>query len=108
MGPDVDECNAVLIVVGSQNSSNSNRLAELGARTGRSAYLVDDPNDVKAEWFEGKSKIGVTAGASAPESLVRRILSRLEELGVNSVREMDGEPENVVFHLPVFPEDTRK
>ncbi len=94
----------VLIVVGSSNSSNSNRLAELGLRKGLPAYLVDDPARVEASWFDGKHTIGVTAGASAPESLVRRILARLEELGVSGVREMDGEPENVVFHLPVFPE----
>jgi 4-hydroxy-3-methylbut-2-enyl diphosphate reductase len=97
----------VLIVVGSQNSSNSNRLAELGARTGLPAFLVDDPADVQRAWFDGRHKVGVTAGASAPESLVNRILERLREFGVTSVREMDGEPENVVFHLPVFPADHR-
>jgi 4-hydroxy-3-methylbut-2-enyl diphosphate reductase len=103
MTPKVD----LLIVVGSQNSSNSNRLAELGGRSGLPAYLVDDPNDVDPTWLEGKKSIGVTAGASAPESLVQMILDRLNELGVTIVKELEGEPENVVFHLPTFPEDTR-
>ncbi len=97
----------LLIVVGSKNSSNSNRLAELGARKGLPAYLVDDPADVDASWLAGKNSIGVTAGASAPESLVSKILERLSALGVKTVREMDGEPENVVFHLPEFPSEAR-
>ena len=97
----------VLIVVGSQNSSNSNRLAELGGRSGLPAYLVDDPSDVDPAWLDGKQSIGVTAGASAPETLVKMILERLHELGVSRVSELDGEPENVVFHLPAFPPDSR-
>ena len=97
----------LLIVVGSQNSSNSNRLAELGGRSGLPAYLVDDPADVDPEWLNGKTSIGVTAGASAPETLVEKILQRLNELGVSAVKELDGEPENVVFHLPAFPPDSR-
>ena len=104
MTPQVD----LLIVVGSQNSSNSNRLAELGGRSGLPAYLVDDPNDVNPSWLEGKQSVGVTAGASAPESLVQLILERLKELGVTTIQELEGEPENVVFHLPTFPRDNRK
>lgn len=90
----------VLVVVGSQNSSNSNRLRELGERRGIRAFLVDDPADVEASWFTGAARVGVTAGASAPESLVDLILDRMRDLGVASVRTMDGEPEQVVFQLP--------
>ncbi|MCK6447610.1 MAG: 4-hydroxy-3-methylbut-2-enyl diphosphate reductase [Planctomycetes bacterium] len=90
----------VLLVVGSPNSSNSNRLRELGARKGKPAYLVDDPKDLRADWFAPGARIGLTAGASAPESLVQRVISRLRELGVAEVTELSGEPENVVFSLP--------
>ena len=90
----------LLIVVGSRNSSNSNRLRELGERRGVPAHLVDDPADLDPAWFDGRARIGLTAGASAPESLVEIILERLRELGVSAVRTMDGEPENVVFQLP--------
>jgi len=90
----------VLLVVGSQNSSNSNRLRELGERRGLAAYLIDDPSDIDPAWFDGDARVGVTAGASAPEVLVQRVISRLTRLGVSAVREMDGEPERVVFQLP--------
>jgi 4-hydroxy-3-methylbut-2-enyl diphosphate reductase len=90
----------VLLVVGSPNSSNSNRLRELGSRKGKPAYLVDDPRDIDPAWFGRSSRIGVTAGASAPESLVQKVIARLRELGVATVTELQGEPENVVFSLP--------
>lgn len=90
----------VLIVVGSTNSSNSNRLKELGERDDVDAYLVDDPAQLRAEWFSGKARAGVTAGASAPESLVNDILDRMRELGVSNVVEKEGELENTVFKMP--------
>ena len=90
----------VLIVIGSKNSSNSNRLAELGARKGVASHLVDDASEIRAEWFTGTSRIGVTAGASAPETLVRQVIDRLRELGAANVEEMPGELETVEFKLP--------
>ncbi len=90
----------VLIVVGSSNSSNSNRLKEMGERADRPSYLVDDPSQLQAAWFEGISRVGVTAGASAPENLVTEIVDRLRVLGVARVQEMDGELENTVFKMP--------
>ena len=90
----------VLFVVGSQNSSNSNRLRELGERGGLPAYLVDHPDQLRPEWIEGHARIGVTAGASAPESLVQLILQRLTELGAHDRTELVGEPEEVVFQMP--------
>ena len=93
------QCDLVL-VVGSPNSSNSNRLRELAEKQGVPAYLIDGAGDNRREWIEGRSQIGVTAGASAPESLVREVLARLREWGAASVRELDGEPENITFALP--------
>ena len=93
------QCDLVL-VVGSPNSSNSNRLRELAEKQGVPAYLIDGADDIRPEWVEGRSRIGVTAGASAPESLVREVLARLREWGASGVRELDGEPENVTFALP--------
>jgi 4-hydroxy-3-methylbut-2-enyl diphosphate reductase len=90
----------VLIVIGSKNSSNSNRLAELGRRKGAPSHLVDDASEIRPEWFEPASRIGVTAGASAPETLVRRVIERLKELGAARVEEMAGELETVEFKLP--------
>lgn len=90
----------LLLVVGSPNSSNSNRLRELGARRGVVSHLIDSEQDLQAAWFRPGLRIGVTAGASAPEALVRKVLARLAELGVTAVTEMDGEPESVVFQLP--------
>ncbi|HXX84157.1 MAG TPA: 4-hydroxy-3-methylbut-2-enyl diphosphate reductase [Casimicrobiaceae bacterium] len=90
----------VVIVVGSPNSSNSNRLREVAAKAGCAAYLVDDESELKRGWFEGKRHIGVTAGASAPELLVRKVMARLRELGVAEVRELDGVVERVVFPMP--------
>jgi len=90
----------VLIVIGSRNSSNSNRLAELGDRKGVASHLVDDASEIRAEWFTSTSRIGVTAGASAPETLVRQVIERLRELGATKVAEMAGELETVEFKLP--------
>ncbi len=90
----------VVIVVGSPNSSNSNRLREVAKNLGRDAYLVDSAADLRPEWIEGKRTVGVTAGASAPEVLVHDVIMRLQELGVRRVRELDGIEERVTFPLP--------
>ena len=90
----------LLLVVGSQNSSNSNRLRELGERKGVASWLIDGARDIDPSWFRPGLRIGVTAGASAPESLVQEVLERLRALGVSSVVEMEGEPESIVFRLP--------
>ncbi|MEN1925574.1 4-hydroxy-3-methylbut-2-enyl diphosphate reductase [Luteimonas qiangzhengi] len=92
-------CDLVL-VVGSPNSSNSNRLRELAERDGVESYLIDGADEIDPGWVDGRSHIGVTAGASAPDVLVQGVLNRLRELGATSVRELDGEPENMVFALP--------
>jgi 4-hydroxy-3-methylbut-2-enyl diphosphate reductase len=89
-----------LVVVGSANSSNSRRLCELGERAGLPSLLIDDPADLRAEWCAGRAAIGLTAGASAPESLVQAVLARLRELGAGEVREVAGPAEDVVFRLP--------
>lgn len=90
----------VLLVVGSRNSSNSNRLRELSETVGTPAYLIDGPEDVKPEWLVGKGTVGVTAGASAPEVLVQSVVQHLKSLGGTSVAEQTGRIENVVFALP--------
>ena len=90
----------VVLVVGSPNSSNSNRLREIAEKEGRKGYLIDGPEDMKQAWFDGVTKVGVTAGASAPEILVESVIYQLEGWGVNSVTTDGGEPENVVFSLP--------
>ena len=90
----------LLLVVGSPNSSNSNRLRELGERKGVRSQLIDSEEDLDPAWLGPETRIGVTAGASAPESLVRRVIERLRALGVSDVREMEGEVESVVFNLP--------
>jgi len=92
-------CDLVL-VVGSPNSSNSNRLRELAEREGVEAHLIDGAEEIDPAWVAGKAKIGVTAGASAPDVLVQGVLARLRELGAGGVRELDGEPEDMVFALP--------
>lgn len=92
--PEID----VLFVVGSANSSNSNRLAELGSRAGIPSFLVDHPDQIDQRAIRGR--VGVSAGASAPEDLVQLILERLRELGAGPSQEMDGEPETVVFQMP--------
>jgi 4-hydroxy-3-methylbut-2-enyl diphosphate reductase len=93
------ECDLVL-VVGSVNSSNSNRLRELAERCGAQAYLVDNASHVKAQWLEGKQVIGVTAGASAPEVLVKEVIDKLRFFGAEIPHENHGEPENISFSLP--------
>ena len=90
----------VVIVVGSPNSSNSNRLREVAQNMGADAYMVDNPADLRPEWIAGKRRIGVTAGASAPEVLVDALIARLKELGAESVRPLEGITENVMFSLP--------
>jgi len=90
----------LLLVVGSVNSSNSNRLRELSEREGCEAYLIDGAEFIKPEWLAGRKNIGVTAGASAPEVLVQGVIAKLQALGAGAVTELDGEPENIVFALP--------
>ncbi|EYU16210.1 4-hydroxy-3-methylbut-2-enyl diphosphate reductase [Photorhabdus aegyptia] len=90
----------IVLVVGSKNSSNSNRLAELAQRVGKPAYLIDSAEDIKEEWITGTSLIGVTAGASAPDILVQQVIERLKNLGADSVRELHGREENIVFEVP--------
>ena len=93
------ECDLVL-VVGSSNSSNSNRLAELAERIGASAHLIDSADDIEPGWLEGRRAIGVTAGASAPEVLVRRVVERLQALGAEAPAEMQGRVESIIFSMP--------
>jgi 4-hydroxy-3-methylbut-2-enyl diphosphate reductase len=90
----------VVIVVGSPNSSNSNRLREVAEHMGAQAYMVDSAADLRPEWIAGKKRVGVTAGASAPEVLVNELVERLKALGAQSVRPLEGIAENVVFTLP--------
>ncbi|MDQ0033409.1 4-hydroxy-3-methylbut-2-enyl diphosphate reductase [Variovorax boronicumulans] len=96
MSPQVD----LVIVVGSPTSSNSNRLRELAQRLGTESYMVDSADELKPEWFEGKSRVGITAGASAPEVLVREVIDRVRAFGAVSVRKMDGIEETIKFPLP--------
>jgi len=96
LAPQVD----VVIVVGSENSSNSNRLREVAQRFGVPAYLVDSAEHLDPEWLRGRQRVGVTAGASAPEILVTALIERLKALGARSVRPLDGVQEKVVFPLP--------
>jgi len=90
----------VVIVVGSPNSSNSNRLREVARNLGRDAYLVDNADELRPEWIAGKRTVGVTAGASAPEVLVHEVIHRLQSLGAKRVRELEGISESVTFPLP--------
>jgi len=96
MSPQVD----VLIVVGSPTSSNSNRLSELARKLGTESYMVDSADELQAQWFEGRQRVGLTAGASAPEILVRQVIDRIKVLGAVSVRKMPGIEETVKFPLP--------
>ena len=93
------ECDLVL-VVGSANSSNSNRLREVAERKGIESYLIDGPESIDPAWLQGRSRIGISAGASAPERLVQQVIKRLKELGAVSVRNMEGLEEHVSFPLP--------
>lgn len=90
----------VMIVVGSKNSSNSNRLRELAEKLGTPGFLTDCPEDVEGVWFEGKTKVGVTAGASAPEELVNQIIERIRQLSGAEVEELSGREENMFFEVP--------
>ncbi len=90
----------VMVVVGSKNSSNSTRLKELAEKLGTPGYLTDCPEDINPVWFEGKAKVGVTAGASAPEELVNQIIDRIKELGGTDVEEVLGREENMFFEVP--------
>ena len=90
----------LVLVVGSKNSSNSNRLAELASRMGVKSQLLDDPSDIQADWFNDVKTIGITAGASAPEELVQSIISRLQEFGANTIEELQGLEENMFFEVP--------
>jgi 4-hydroxy-3-methylbut-2-enyl diphosphate reductase len=96
LSPQVD----VVIVVGSPTSSNSNRLRDVAAKYGTPSYMVDHARELQAAWLEGKQRIGLTAGASAPDILVQQVISRLRELGATSVRTLDGVQETVKFPLP--------
>lgn len=93
------DCDLV-IIVGSPNSSNSNRLREVAKNQGVEAYMVDNASHLKAEWLQGKQKIGISAGASAPEVLVKEVISALQTMGATQVEELQGVVENVVFQLP--------
>jgi 4-hydroxy-3-methylbut-2-enyl diphosphate reductase len=90
----------VVVVVGSPTSSNSNRLAELARKLGVASYMVDSADELQADWLQGKSRVGLTAGASAPEVLVQEVIERIKALGAVSVRKMDGIVETVKFPLP--------
>ena len=90
----------LVVVVGSKNSSNSNRLAELASRMGVASKLIDDPNDIQPDWFNGVQTIGVTAGASAPEELVQSVIARMKAFGVTEVEELQGLEENMFFEVP--------
>ena len=90
----------LVIVVGSPTSSNSNRLRELAARLGTPAYMIDGADELKHEWFDGIARVGLTAGASAPEVLVKDVIERIKELGATSVRKMNGVEETLKFPLP--------
>lgn len=90
----------IVLVVGSKNSSNSNRLAELAQRMGKTAWLIDDASDIQESWLEGVNCVGVTAGASAPDILVQNVITRLKTLGGESLQELTGREESIVFEVP--------
>lgn len=92
--------NDLVLVVGSPNSSNSNRLRELAERCGSESYLIDGPSDIKEEWLQAKNSIGITAGASAPENLVQDVVAKLQALGASVATEISGREENISFSLP--------
>jgi 4-hydroxy-3-methylbut-2-enyl diphosphate reductase len=96
MSPQVD----IVIVVGSPTSSNSNRLTEVARKLGTESYMVDSAEELQAQWFEGRQRVGLTAGASAPEVLVQAVIDRIRALGAVSVRKMEGIEETVKFPLP--------
>jgi len=96
MSPQVD----VVLVVGSPTSSNSNRLAELARKLGVPSYMVDNAGELRPEWLEGRARVGITAGASAPEVLVQEVIARIRDFGAIAVRRMEGVEEAVKFPLP--------
>ena len=96
MSPQVD----IVIVVGSPTSSNSNRLRDVAAKFGTPSFMVDDATELQAEWFEGRSRVGLTAGASAPDVLIQAVIAKLRELGAVTVRHLSGVQETVKFPLP--------
>jgi 4-hydroxy-3-methylbut-2-enyl diphosphate reductase len=96
MAPQCD----VVIVVGSPNSSNSNRLREVAQSRGTAAYMVDNASQLQPQWIAGRHRVGVTAGASAPEILVKEVVARLRELGAERITQLEGRDEHVVFALP--------
>ena len=91
----------VLLVVGAKNSSNSNRLRELAEKMGTTAYLIDDASSMELSWFDNVAAVGVTAGASAPEILVKQVVAKLKEWGADEAIENPGEIENIIFAVPV-------
>ena len=97
---DLANSSDLILVVGSPNSSNSNRLRELAERMGSKAYLIDNSDEIEPTWFDDITKVGITAGASAPEVLVKQVVSRVRELGGDIPVELSGREENIVFHLP--------
>ena len=96
LSPQVD----LVIVVGSPTSSNSNRLREVARKLGKPSYMIDSADELQAQWFEGVQRVGLTAGASAPDVLVQAVIDRLRALGVLAVRKMHGVAETVKFPLP--------
>ena len=96
MSPQVD----VLVVVGSPTSSNSNRLRDVAQRSGAQSYMIDNADELKEEWFVGVTRVGLTAGASAPDILVQQVIARMRALGAVSVRTLDGVEETIKFPLP--------
>ena len=90
----------MVVVVGSPTSSNSTRLAELSSKLGTPGYMVDSADELQPQWFEGRSRIGLTAGASAPEILVQAVIARIKAMGAVSVQSMSAEPETIKFPLP--------
>jgi 4-hydroxy-3-methylbut-2-enyl diphosphate reductase len=90
----------LLLVVGARNSSNSNRLREVGEQSGLPAYLIEDIDDLNPAWFGEKTRVGITAGTSAPEAMVQKVLGRLHTYGLSMVSEMEGKRENMHFRLP--------
>lgn len=90
----------LVLVVGSKNSSNSNRLAELAQRVGKPSYLIDSADDINPDWLCDVDTIGLTAGASAPDVLVQQVISRLQQLGADEIRQLEGREENIIFEVP--------
>jgi len=97
---DLAQQSDLILVVGSPNSSNSNRLRELGERMGAKAFLIDNAEEIQSDWFDDNTKVGITAGASAPEVLVKQVVARVQELGGTAPIELNGREENITFSLP--------